>query len=185
MAGRPLSKLHRIVTVCLEDLRWLPREFWVNVLASATVMPRVLRAAIYRSVGIHTRTLNISPGCTFTGKGAVNIGEGTFINLDCTFDALDSITIGRDCAIAPGVMVCTSTHDVAADGSFGPAIGQPVSIGDRCWIGARAVILPGVRIADGVQIAAGAVVTKDCLAAGRYQGVPARLHEPATNPAPA
>jgi maltose O-acetyltransferase len=49
-----------------------------------------------------------------------------------------------------------------------------VRIGDRCWIGARATILPGVSIGDGTVVAAGAVVTKDCEPDALYAGVPAR-----------
>jgi maltose O-acetyltransferase len=49
-----------------------------------------------------------------------------------------------------------------------------VRIGDRCWIGARATILPGVSIGDGTVVAAGAVVTKDCEPGAVYGGVPAR-----------
>lgn len=51
---------------------------------------------------------------------------------------------------------------------------QPITVGDGCWIGARAVILPGVTIGDGCVIAAGAVVSKDCAPNGMYAGVPAR-----------
>ncbi|HTZ43827.1 MAG TPA: acyltransferase [Jatrophihabitans sp.] len=170
----------RLLQVCGQDLRWLPREFWVNVLAAAAVTPRVVRAAMYRAAGIRTATLNISAGCTVTGRGPVTIGRGTFVNLGCTLDALAPITIGQDCAIAPEVLICTSTHALAADGSFGPAVGRPVTIGDRCWIGARATILPGVRVGDGVVIAAGAVVTRDCQPGGRYRGVPAERYEPAS-----
>ena len=42
------------------------------------------------------------------------------------------------------------------------------------WLGARAVVLPGVTIADDVVVAAGAVVTRDCPTPGTYAGVPAR-----------
>ena len=52
--------------------------------------------------------------------------------------------------------------------------GRPVKIGDRAWIGARAMILPGVTIGDDVVIGAGSVVARDCLEPGVYVGSPAR-----------
>lgn len=48
------------------------------------------------------------------------------------------------------------------------------TVGDGCWIGANATILPGVTVAPGCVIAAGAVVTKDTEPDGLYAGVPAR-----------
>jgi serine acetyltransferase len=53
---------------------------------------------------------------------------------------------------------------------------KPIVIGNNCWIGANAVILPGVEIGDHTIVAAGAVVTKsfpegDCIVGG----VPARV----------
>jgi maltose O-acetyltransferase len=73
-------------------------------------------------------------------------------------------------------MVVTSHHPTLPDGTVSRvAEPRPVTIGDRVWVGARAQILPGVRIAADAVIAAGAVVTKDCPVAGVYAGVPARL----------
>ena len=51
----------------------------------------------------------------------------------------------------------------------------PIEIGAGVWIGARAVILPGVKVGDGAVIAAGAVVTKDVAANTLVVGVPARV----------
>ena len=55
----------------------------------------------------------------------------------------------------------------------GPVVSKSIRVGDACWIGARAILLPGVTVGDGCVIAAGAVVTKDCDAHGLYTGVPA------------
>ena len=52
---------------------------------------------------------------------------------------------------------------------------EPVVIGNDVWIGANAIILPGVRIGDGAIIAAGAVVTKDVIPCSVVGGVPARF----------
>ncbi|WP_249354641.1 DapH/DapD/GlmU-related protein [Rhodococcus sp. USK13] len=47
-------------------------------------------------------------------------------------------------------------------------------VGDGCWIGAGAIILPGVTVGEGCVVGAGAVVTRDCSPNGLYVGSPAR-----------
>lgn len=49
-----------------------------------------------------------------------------------------------------------------------------IHIGEDCWIGARAVILPGVRIGDGAVVGAGALVTRDVPGGSTVGGVPAK-----------
>ncbi len=51
---------------------------------------------------------------------------------------------------------------------------KPGRIGDRCYIGTGAILLPGVQIGDNVTIAAGSVVTRNCLEEGIYMGSPCR-----------
>ena len=51
---------------------------------------------------------------------------------------------------------------------------KSVSIGANCYIGAGAIIMPGVQIGDNVTIGAGSLVTKDCLKLGTYVGTPCR-----------
>ena len=84
------------------------------------------------------------------------------------------VTIGDDCVIAHGVMFI---NDPFASG--GPARGErsrwrATQVGNNVSIGSNATILP-VRIADGVVVGAGAVVTRDLDSKGIYAGNPARL----------
>ena len=116
----------------------------------------------------------VGAGAYFGGLD-VSIGPGTFVNFDCTFDNSAGIRIGQDCLLSMGVLIVTSTHEVAADGGYSTTVGKAVSIGDRCWIGARATILPGVEICDDVVIGAGAVVVSSLSRPGVYVGVPARF----------
>lgn len=157
-----------------EDLRWLPRNLIVNWLAPAIWMPRLGRVALYRLLGLDIRTPRVSEHCRFDGTAGISIGRGTFVNADCRFDAFAPIRVGEDCAIAMGVLIGTSTHELTGTGFDPVPHGEPVVIGDRCWIGARVTILPGVTIGDDVVIAAGAVVTADCAPNSVYAGVPAR-----------
>ncbi len=52
---------------------------------------------------------------------------------------------------------------------------RPVVIGDHVWIGARALICPGVTIGEGAVVGAGAVVTRDVAPYAIVAGNPARV----------
>ena len=72
------------------------------------------------------------------------------------------IRIGDNCFIAPGVHIYTAAHPLNPQERIaGPEFGKPVTIGDNCWIGGRAVINPGIHVGNNVVIASGAVVTKN------------------------
>jgi hypothetical protein len=71
------------------------------------------------------------------------------------------VRIGKNCMIGPRVSICTATHSIdAQERNSGFEFGAPISIGDNVWIGAHAVINPGVTIGNNVVIASGAVVTR-------------------------
>jgi maltose O-acetyltransferase len=143
-------------------------------ISSLTGVPRKVRFGLLRLAGVRTEAWNIAPRCYF-GTNNVEIGRGTFVNRGCVFDGLAQIRIGERCALGMGVMLVTSTHPIAAhERRAGDVEGQPVTIGDGCWIGARATILPGVTVGNGAVIAAGAVVVSDCEPDTVYAGVPAR-----------
>ena len=64
--------------------------------------------------------------------------------------------------MAPNVGLYSATHPVRAEERYnGVELGKPITIGDNCWIGAGAIINPGVSIGNNVVVASGAVVTKN------------------------
>ncbi len=105
----------------------------------------------------------------------VRIGDDCFINDGCRFDTSAPITIDDGAYLGHDVAVLTSSHDLGPPerraGTFSCA---PIHIGRGVWIGARAVLLPGVTIGDGAVVAAGAVVTASVSANLVVGGVPAR-----------
>ena len=108
----------------------------------------------------------------------LRVGANTHIGRNSVFSGLGGITIGEGCAISSGVLVysITNTFDESADL---PVIDQtpiqsPVSIGDDVWIGAGAIILPGVSIEDHAVVGAGAMVNKNVPAWQVVAGVPAK-----------
>ena len=52
---------------------------------------------------------------------------------------------------------------------------NPIRIGNKCWIGANAIVLPGVSLGDHVIVGAGAIVTKSFPSNCTIAGVPARI----------
>lgn len=93
----------------------------------------------------------------------------------CYYQVIDgNITIGKGTWVAPNVGFITTNHDV--NNLSEHEKGKDIVIGDCCWIGMNAVILPGVTLGSHTIVGAGAVVTKsfpegNCMIAG----VPARV----------
>ena len=101
----------------------------------------------------------------------IRIGNGTYLNRNAEIVAAQSVIIGRDCKIARDVIIMDTDQHPLPDGSLRA---DAVSIGDRAWIGARAVVLKGVTIGHDAIIGAGSVVTRDVPPGAIVAGVPAR-----------
>lgn len=152
------------------------RNAWLNILAGSGVVTRGLRLAMYRAGGVKaSRTANIYPHLRFLGNAPVTIADDVMINVSVTVDNKAPVTIGERVHIGPEAYLGTSTHELS-DGSQRAGLVEvaPITIGAGAWIGARAIILPGVTIGEGAVVAAGAIVTKDCEPHTLYAGVPAK-----------
>ena len=93
-----------------------------------------------------------------TGWGRIRIGDRVFINSGVVVMSVLEVTIGDDVAIAnEAYLMDTDSHGVEGR----PVKNAPVRIGDGSWIGARAIVLPGVTVGRRCLVAAGAVVSRD------------------------
>lgn len=112
----------------------------------------------------------------FTSKVAGNITIGCKVWLSfaisggCYFNGINGIDIDDGTLFAPGVKIISANHNKDDFDSWDEA--PPIRIGKRCWIGANAVILPGVNLGDDCIVGAGAVVTKDFPDRSIIVGVP-------------
>ena len=86
--------------------------------------------------------------------------------------SVQGLRIGDNVNISEGVAIFTLEHD--PNSLEFASRGAEVRIGNRVFIGARAIILPGVTVGEGAVVAAGAVVTKDVRPFAIVGGVPAR-----------
>jgi acetyltransferase-like isoleucine patch superfamily enzyme len=109
-------------------------------------------------------------------RGArISIGNGTYLNRNTEVIAQREVTIGRDCKIAWDVVIMdTDQHGVGS----APPVAKPVRIGDRVWIGCRAIVLKGVTIGDDAVIGAGAIVTRDVAPGAVVVGQAVRVIRP-------
>jgi acetyltransferase-like isoleucine patch superfamily enzyme len=130
----------------------------------------------YRRFSLGDHSVVESFACINNAVGDVVIGSHTRIGLHNTL--IGPVSIGSHVNLAQGVVVTALNH------SFGdPSLRideqgvttSPVVIEDDVWIGANAVVLPGVTIGSHSVIAAGAVVTRDIPAGSLAAGVPATI----------
>jgi maltose O-acetyltransferase len=102
----------------------------------------------------------IEPPIYFCYGKNIEIGEDCYINFNCNFVDDGKIIIGNKVMFGPGVTVATVGHPINPK-YRGYMYSFPVKIENNCWIGAGAIICPGVTIGENSVIGAGSVVTKD------------------------
>lgn len=150
------------------------RDILVNAITASIAMPRHLRWLCLRLWGVDVQRASVGARCYFGGN-RVRIGAGAYVNTGVFFDGSAPIEIGRKVHLGMGSMLLTGGHRVGpADCRAGEIVPAPVCVGDGSWIGARAVVMPGVTIGAGTIVAAGSVVTESCEPDAMYAGVPAR-----------
>lgn len=107
----------------------------------------------------------------------IRIGHYNYFNRDVMIDACGLVEIGDHNMFGPGVYIADSNHTLIPEKWVRecPLDRGRVSIGNGCWIGARAIILKGASLGDRCVVAAGAVVNTSFDAGCVVAGVPARL----------
>ncbi|MFF2393417.1 DapH/DapD/GlmU-related protein [Nocardia sp. NPDC058114] len=91
----------------------------------------------------------------------LDLAERVFINQGCTFLDYAGIRLGRGVMVGPKATFITMGHPVDPEERRRFLTGAPIDVADNVWIGAGAMILPGVSIGRDAVIAAGAVVADD------------------------
>lgn len=106
----------------------------------------------------------------------VSVGDDVYINFNTVILDCAPVTIGDGTQIAPGVQL------LAADHPRDPhlrrtllELARPISIGSNVWIGAAAIVCPGVSVGDDSIVGAGSVVTRDIPAGVVAVGNPCRV----------
>lgn len=152
--------------------RHLPGSFSPYSLGSGKLRS-FLAKRIFKSCG---KNVNIEHGAFFGGGREIEVGNNSAIGLNARISG--PLAIGDDVMMGPNVSIYTQNHET--ENIYKPmrlqtAPKEKVTIGNDCWIGANAVILPGVTIGNGVIVGAGAVVTRDIPDYAVVGGVPAKV----------
>ena len=91
-----------------------------------------------------------------------HFGRNVYANFGLTLVDDGDIYVGDNVMFGPHVTLATAGHPVLPElREKGMQFNQPIRIGRNVWIGAGAIVLPGVTIGDGTVVGAGSVVTKD------------------------
>jgi maltose O-acetyltransferase len=106
----------------------------------------------------------------------IKLGRNFYANYNLVVLDCAPVTIGDDVFLAPNVVLSTAGHPVEA----GPRVAgwefaKPITIGNKAWLGAGVLVMPGVSIGDNTVIGAGSVVTRSIPANAVAVGNPCRV----------
>jgi acetyltransferase-like isoleucine patch superfamily enzyme len=117
--------------------------------------------------------VKIAGGACIVGKERVALGNGVYIGHNALLDCWDAIVLEDHVQVGPGAMILT--HDSSGHYIRGEKIlSGPSTIRENAYIGAGAIVLPGIEIGRCAIVAAGAVVTKNVPPGSTVVGCPAR-----------
>jgi len=124
------------------------------------------------------KNIKIDGGVGIAAPERMIIGDNAGISHGCHINAVGGCHLGRGCQMGPQVTILTVDHQYTERESLpfdSARLIKPVYIEDYVWIGARAVIMPGVRIGEGAIVAMGAVVSQDVPPLAIVSGNPAKV----------
>lgn len=149
---------------------------WVaQVTGLHAALPKAQERALKTQLKSCGREVTIRQPTVIEVPERVSIGDGVSIASFVHMWGNCGIEIGPRTMIASHVAITSVTHDLTADQMNTTRVEQPVVIGADVWIGAHAVIFPGVTIGNHAVIAAGAMVRDDVAAYAVVAGAPAKL----------
>lgn len=120
----------------------------------------------------------ISEGVLITGADNVSLGHNISVNDGAIIQSCDGceIEIGNKVTISYGAKLITGGLVIGTEGvSHGVHQSKPIIIEDAAWIGAGAILLPGIRVGSGAIVAAGSVVSHNVEPHTIVGGVPAKI----------
>ena len=148
--------------------------FGLPILRSHLIPSSALRRGILRIFGAKIGTgVHIKPGLRVKFPWYLSVGDYSWLGEDLWIDNLARVTIGAHCCLSQGVYVCTGNHDWSSVNMR--LFSRPVTCERGCWIGARAVLCPGVVVGRGAIVAVGSVITAHVPAMEIHAGVPAHF----------
>jgi acetyltransferase-like isoleucine patch superfamily enzyme len=138
-------------------------------------------AVIVEPAGVRLGSdVTIEPLAVLMGHpdGELEIGDGSLIAPHAYLQGLGGLRIGKRVGVGAGVLMLTAVHAETPAGD--PITAAPlrygaIEVGDGCDLGVGSILLPGTRLAAGVQVGAGALVRGEHAAGAVIAGLPARF----------
>jgi putative colanic acid biosynthesis acetyltransferase WcaF len=129
----------------------------------------ILRSSLLPSSGLRVRLLRafgarigkgvvIKPGVQVKYPWHLVVGDHCWLGETCWIDNLSTVSLGNNVCISQGAYLCTGNHDWK-DPAFGLRV-APIHLHEGCWVGAKAVLLPGVVLGRYAIASAGSVVSR-------------------------
>ena len=158
-----------------EQLDWLDRLWDFNATRPSQLAEReTLLRELFAEIG---EGCYIEPPLHANWGGRhVHFGRNIYANFNLTLVDDTHIYVGDNTMFGPNVVVATAGHPLLPElREQGFQYNAPVHIGRNCWIGAGAILLPGVTVGDNAVIGAGSIVTRDVPASVLAVGNPCRV----------
>lgn len=142
----------------------LVRASWNPFMGIKIVLLRMFGAKIGKGLVIKNNVVIKSPW-------NLSVGDDCWLGENCWIDNLDKVCIGNNVCISQGALLLTGNHDYTV--SSMPYRNAAITLEDGAWIGAKAVVCPGVAVHRNAILTVGSVATKEMEENGIYQGNPA------------
>lgn len=146
--------------------------FGLPLLRSYLIPVSALKCFVLRLFGAKVgRGVYIKPGVRVKFPWYLSIGDFCWLGEDLWIDNLAPVWIGSHVCISQGAYLCTGNHDWTTPNM--KLFRKPISVQDGSWVGARAVVCPGVVVGCGAVVAAGSLITKNVPGFEVWAGNPA------------
>lgn len=154
------------------------RALWIIIslffFQNSLPIPKSLKALILKIFGAKIgKKITIKPNVTIKYPWLLSIGNHSWIGENVWIDNLCGVKIGANACISQGAMLLTGSHDYTKT-TFDLIVGE-ITIEDGVWIGAKAIVCPGITCESHSVLAVGSVATKKLEAFKVYQGNPAEI----------
>ncbi len=144
------------------------------MLRSHLITSSAFRCSLLRMFGAKVgRGVYIKPGLRVKFPWYLEIGDCSWLGEDLWIDNLARVKIESHCCLSQGAYLCTGNHDWSAVNMR--LFCRPIICSRGSWVGAKAIVCPGVEIGAGAIVTAGSVVTKSVPGMEIHAGNPAKF----------
>ncbi len=145
-----------------------------SIFLTSSIPGNWIRCHLLRAFGANIANgVVIKPRVRVKFPWRLAIGQDSWIGEGVWLDSLAQVDIGSNCCLSQGVYICTGNHDWTRP-TFDLSV-EPVTVCDGSWVGAFALIAPGVTLGENSVVAMGSVIVDDVPESTVYGGNPATL----------